>query len=517
MSRIEITRDIYLRGQSSSEYIGLAGQYQASIGIDPDMPKSDSAVRPCGLLRPTSMAKFSSTEITGVPLWMVSNPKDTNLYVYANDGKCHVVTSALAMGTALNSGNALTASSANGACYYDNKIILCKNTEVAVYQLWNTTLDQTYWTTTLSLTALTDTTYPSINGVEMPNHVCHRHTDDKCYIADVVANQGVLHYIKTTKTTYEGDTDDGSTYNALDFDHGWYPTAIESFDNYLLIALIEGTSTSVNQKPAKLALWDTFSSSFEDVTPDNFNFPLITALKNVNGSVYIFAGNATGGCHVSKFMGVNMVEPVAYLPDAYPPLNGAVDHLLSRMVFGSKTTIPTAAGCVYAIGSLYPDFAPTTGVHGILKNSGSGANPWVTCLRYFSQDASKPQPIIGWDDDSAKGLDKISTTYGNSYFMDAVQRIGRPFRITRIVVPLAQAVAANMTLTVKAVFDGDTSSVVTLATINNTNNSGDLNINIKPQTGARGMNDFYLQFEWSGTVLMTVSLPIKVYVEIEDD
>lgn len=516
MSLKEITRDIFLSGQSSSEYIGLEGQFQSSIGIDPDMPKTDTAIRPSGLLRPTSMALFSASEITGVPLWMTSNPKDSNCYVYANDGKVHVVDSALTMGTALNSGNALSASSANGATYYDNKIILIKNTDVAVYQLWNTTLVQDYWTNTLSLTALTDTTYPSINGVEMPNHVAHRHTDDKCYFADVADNKGVLHYIKTTKTTNEGDTDDGSTYNALDFDYGWYITAIESFDNYLLIALIEGTNTTVNQKPAKLALWDTFSDTFEDVTPDNFNYPLITALKNVNGQIYIFAGNATGGCHISKFMGVNMVQPITYLPDAYPPLHGAVDHLLSRVSFGSKTTIPVSAGVVYSIGSLYPSFAPSTGVHGILKSSSAGANPYVTCLRYFAQSPEKPQPIIGWDDDSNKGLDKISTTYGTSYFMDAVQRIGRPFRINRVVVPLSQALAANMTLTVKAIFDGVTGSAVTLATINNTNYPGERNINIKSQT-ARGENDFYLQFEWTGTALMVAELPIKVFIEIEDD
>src|SRR3990167_3624204 len=254
MAFLEIIKDLILPGRTSSQYYGRKGQFQYSIGIDPDMPATDSAVRSSGIIRPTAMAKFSGTEITGVPLWMITNPKDTNCYVYANDGKVHVVTSALAMGTALNSGTALTASSANGAGYYDNKLILIKNTDVAVYQPLNgsPTLNQTYWTTTLSKTALTNTTYPSINGVVMPNHVGYKHTDDKFYFCDVVGNQGVLHYIKTSKTTVEGDTNDGSTYNALDFPYGWYPTAITSFGTYLLIALIEGTNTTITQKPAKL-------------------------------------------------------------------------------------------------------------------------------------------------------------------------------------------------------------------------------------------------------------------------
>jgi len=465
------------------------------------------------------MAKFSGTAITGAPLWMIPNPKNTDMYVYTYDGKVHVVNSSLAMGTALNGGAAMTNASGNGGEYYDNKIILPKEADVAVYQIWNTTLVQNYWTGTLGLTALSNTTYPSINGVEIPNHMAYRHTDNKCYFCDVADNRGILSYIKTKKTTAEGDTDDSSVYNALDFPYGWYPTCITSFGKYLLIALIEGISTAVKQKPAKLALWNTYGSSFEDVTPDNFADPLITAVKNVNGTVYVFSGSAAGGCSVWRFLSVNMLDAVAYLPDAYPPFQGAVDHLMTRTVFGTKTEVPSEIGVVYALGSIYPSLAQSTGLHGIIRaNDDGAANPHVTALKYFQQNASKPQPITGWKTDTPTyGLDKLSTTYQTSILVDEVQRIGRKFTITRVQIPFIQAIAANMVLTVKIYFDGGSSNT-TIATINNTNYSdSERNIVIRHDIDIEGRNDFYLQLEWSGSALLTVEVPITISVKILED
>ena len=59
---IKITRNLILGGMSASSYFPRKGQYQAAIGIDPDMPKDDTVLNPSGLIRPTAMAKFSGTE-----------------------------------------------------------------------------------------------------------------------------------------------------------------------------------------------------------------------------------------------------------------------------------------------------------------------------------------------------------------------------------------------------------------------------------------------------------------------
>ena len=147
-------------GFGETEFFGQKGQFLASIGLDPDMPKDDNSLKISGYLRPTAMEKFSGIEITGNPMWIITNPKTNNIYVYATDGKIHLVSSALAMGT---SPGTLTTASGNGGAYYDNYIYFRKNTDVARYGPLNgtPTLTQDYWVTTLSKTALANTTYPS--------------------------------------------------------------------------------------------------------------------------------------------------------------------------------------------------------------------------------------------------------------------------------------------------------------------------------------------------------------------
>jgi len=497
-------------GWQATDNFGGEGQFRRSIAIDPYMPESDSDKYPSGVIRPTAMAKFSASEITGVPLWIVTNPKNTNAYVYANDGKVHTIASDLTMGTALNSGTALTASSGNGAEYYDNYLYLAKNADVARYGPLNGTpsLTQDYWSNTLGLTSLTDTTYPSINGVEMPNHVMYRYTKDKLYITDVNDNKGILNYIKTTKTSVEGDTDDSSTYEALDFDYGVYPTAIEGYGTNLAIALIEGVDTTTKQKSAKLSFWDTTSASYNKITDVEFPDPLITALKNVNGRLYVFSGYASGGCRISVFAGGYSFSEVAWIPDIYPPLQGAVDHLLERVVMGSNTTVPEASASVFAIGS--PDRRVPMGLHNILRANATGANPWVTALKYTQQDGNLDQPIVGYDDDTEKGLSKLSTTYGDyNVFQDTTYRFGREFKLRELRLPLSVAISTNTSFIVKFI---DDTGATTLATINNTNNAGQRNIKLNPE--ATFYNKGYLQIEWTGTALCPISLPIEYEFEV---
>jgi hypothetical protein len=98
------------------------------------------------------------------------------------------------------------------------------------------------------------------------------------------------------------------------------------------------------------------------------------------------------------------------------------------------------------------------------KATAAGANPWVTALKYFAVSGTKPAPVIGWDDDTAKGIDALTTT-------------------------------ANTSIVVKFLADDD-SSTETIATISNTVNSGERSIELYPQ-GCRGKHSFALQFEWS--------------------
>lgn len=501
-------------GRSTTEYFSSkgAGQFLSSLGIDPEMPKDDSSLRPSGLIRPTSLSKFSGSAVNATPLFFVVNPKDSNVYVYLSSGKFISYSSSLSSETAIST---LSSSGGNGMEYYDNYIYLAVNGDVSRYGPLDgsPSLTNTYWSSTLSLAALSNTTYPSINGVAMPNHVLHRHTDNKLYVLDVVGNKGAIHFVKTSKSSVEGDTNDGSTYNSLanKFPYGYYPTCVESLGTDLVIGLIEGTNTSIRQKPFALAVWNTTDNTFQTILQEEVPDPLITAIKNVNGTIYVFSGYATGGCRISRLVGNYMLQEVEFIPDSYPPLAGAVDGYLQRYVFGGSVTDPATAGCVWAVGSRYAKLAPIMGLHNIFRATSSGANPMVTCLKYIQQASGGLKPIVGWKDDSGYGIDKVGTSYQTSIFRSELYRVGQPATIKEINIPLVQTVASNMTITPKVYID-DGSSSVTLKTINSTNFANSER-NAKLTDFVNCKHNFFLELTCSGTALLAIGLPITIEFE----
>ncbi len=516
MAKESININSVQNGWSTSDYINEDGYFLSSVGVDPDMPATDTGSKPSAYLRPTATSKFSGTEITGVPMWFLTNTKTEDIHLYANDGKVHTINSDLTMGTALNSGNALSSASGNGAAYYDNYLYFAKNTDIARYGPLNGTpsLNETYWTSTLSKTALNDTGYPSVNGIELPNHVMHRHKDDRLYFADVVGGKGVLHFIETSKSSTQGDTDNGSTYNALDFDYDEYPTAIETYQSDLVIGLMKGTSNTTIQKPAKIAFWDGASDSFSSITSVELADPIITAMKNVNGSVYVFSGMVGGGCRVSLISSSYRIKEVMYLPEIRPPFPGAVDHFLNRVVWGGNTVEPETSASVFSYGAKESNLA--MGVHNPIRATASGSNPITTAVKYVDQSSGTiVQPIIGWADDSEKGLDKISTSYGdNNVWRSDVFIVNNRFQVSKIRIGFVQALTSNHALKVKVIGD---SGYITSSTDNQTevvidgsNNEGQRYVEIYPQREFE--NNFFLQLEWEGSDLLTVAMPIQMQI-----
>ena len=310
--------------------------YHAGFGIDPDMPIDDSSKRMSGFIRPTSMQKFSGTTILHAPLWLVTNPKNSLAYCYDSFGYVYSVDASQNV-SIMNSGSPLSGGSGNGAEYYDNGILFATGTDITKYSALDGTpaFNQSYWTSTLSKPALTNTTYPSINGIPIPNHPIFRHPsagkNGVAYIGDVASNsvvntnRGAIHQIWTDKGTgggaVEGDTDVASAYNALQLDYGHYPTAIEAYQDTLVVAAIEGTSTTMKQKPAVLYFWDLTSLTPNEIIQVEFPDPLITALKNVNGVLYVWSGNANGGCRLSTFSGGFSFQEVWYQEDGFSSIS----------------------------------------------------------------------------------------------------------------------------------------------------------------------------------------------------
>ena len=528
----QVKIDSILGGQSPTTHFAGQGQFRASLGIDPAQPIDDSdtaySTIASGLIRPSASEKFSSTTITSAPLWIKSNPKNSFVYVLDAKGSAYTIDATMATVTAIADAGELSNGLGNGFEYYDNYMYGAKGTDIARIGPLNgtSTINGSYWVTTTATTALVDTPYPTTfkNNIQIPNHPMHRHSDGILYVGDVVDNQGYLHTIQTSKTTVEGDTISGSKWGKLALGYGLWPTSIESYGSEVAIALIEGSSVGIRQSNAKMAFWDTSSTSFNKITWVEFPDSLITAMKNVNGVLYVVSGNyKTKGFRVTRFIGGYSFEEVFYSETGEPCLQGAIDAVLNRVVFGSHTTVPESDGCVYAIG-LQKKALSQSGLFNIMRATGGTSSTSVTAVGFV--DATQMgfyAPIIGWTQAGegstgvSHGLDKQGTAYNNapSHIWTNTTRVGERFKVTKIRIPLAQAIGANMTIVPTLYFD-DGTTTQTLKTIDNTNYPGKKVIVLRPNA-ATGENNFWLGLKFTGSALCTVNLPITIDFDIIPD
>ena len=292
-----------LGGFSDNQYDGVnTDTYFNSVGIDPDFAITNYN-KTSGAIIPISYQKFSTSNLTGYAKWLLTNPKNENLYSYCSDGK--VISYSNVLGSEALVGTP-TSGTGNGAAYYNNYLYFATPTDVACYGPLNgsPTLTQNFWTGTLAKTALTNTTYPTLSTVQMPNHVMHAHGDNFLYFCDFANGQGLIHKIRTKKVTNEGDTDDQSAYGAFVLPFGFMPTAIESYDTDLIVTAIQTTSSSVNQGRSAVFLINPIQATFYK-GPIYLTDPLATAIIANNGSTYVFSGNASvgGGLRVTRYDG----------------------------------------------------------------------------------------------------------------------------------------------------------------------------------------------------------------------
>lgn len=530
-----LTIQSIFEGVSPSQYFSRQGNYLGGIGIDPDLPASDSVGdrQTSGLLRPSGYASFDSGNVNANPYWILTTPKTSLVYTVLNNGRLISYNSALAIASETLIGTP-TSGSGNGGAYYNNALYLPTNTDISMYHPLNgtATLYNSRWTGSAlgTQTALTNTTYPSIRGSGvMPNHPMHVHTDDKLYFGDFLNGIGYIHYIKTSRTTKEGDTNNGSQYNALDLPFGFMPTDIESWGNDIVIAAIQTSDSILNQGKSALFFWDTSSASFYNMVW--MSDSLITALLNNNGKLYIWSGSISTGADVSNgyrisvYLGGQTTKQIYYSETGSPPLAGAVEAIGDRITWGTFEQLPTTTGAspeyygvVMALGSKRHDIPQ--GVHGIIntKATGTAGDGIVTALKNVQQSSfAYPKYVVGWRDSTAFGLDKQSTTYGTSIFRSQMFNIGKRFKITNIRIPLAVAVAANMTITPKVFLDDYSSSSTTGLTVINNTNYANSERTIIYTPDISGKNNFCLELRWTGTALLPILFPILIEVETYND
>lgn len=523
-------------------------QFRASIGIDPSIPISDdidlgTASIPSGVLRPIGVSDLSESNqtINGIPLWLGGHPKAgfSNNFMYDAAGSVYTITSLTVSSCGdLNDGGS---ASGNGMAYYDNYMYFARDTTIARFGPLSSvspTFTDDYWVGTLGKTALTNTPYRQFFNVSggilgrYPNHVMHRHSDGKLYIADVVDNQGTIHYIQTKKTSVEGDTDNGSTYDKVNVGYGLWPTAMESYGTSLVIAFNETEITSGGnvRTIAKIAFWDTTSDTVNvnQITWNEFPDEYITAIKNVNGELYFISGFApfglgTFGFRLTRYIGGNSFEEIAKFPAGSPPPAGAVDGFGQRLVFGGFTIVPETRACAFSHGTNISGIS--TGIFSPIMSADSGAD-FITALKFIDpQPFSFDTPVLGWTDNNiTHGITTRGTTYSNasSIWWSQLYKIGGKFKITKIRIPFAQAISSNMIITPKIYTDSGSGLTYTggnsngLAVINNTAYSGKTAVSMRPENLV-GENDFWLELKWTGSALCVVNLPITIEYELLDD
>lgn len=577
-----------LGGQSKYVNYAAEDEFLHSYNIDPDISvgftQSEGVISPTGLLPINQTAAFS-----GPPLWILTNPKDTAIFLYNSVGSVYAGyrsgSPEYSFPASSSYGYDLTeagSASGNGASYYDNYMYFARDTTIARIGPMDAgfpwTITKDYWVTTLGKTALTNTSngqyYEGQSGldIDIPNHILHRHSDGKLYIGDVVGNQGYIHYISTTKTTVEGDTDNGSTYQALDLPFGLYPTAMASYGSDLAIALKEGASPSLPQR-ARLSFWDTTSNNYSLITSVEFPDPIIYALLNSNGVLYVFSGQGIStsndttpvGVRITRFVGGYTFEQVAYIDSAIPPLAGAVEGYLNKILFGGAdyepvptdsdgNTIPAFTSFTARVASIGSKKSPVSlslfNIMGCSSTASSTASTIavITAIKLVEEGGMDTfKPLTGWTNGLSHGGDITyfdrdasyspadlgggtiikQTSYGPpSVWRSKVYRIGQKFKITKISIPFAQRFEApiggpgNTGLTVGILRDGldNESNYVRLGDFVGASEYKNRLI-IRPN-GLVCDNRFILELVLTSSNVNpypVVGLPIKIDIEIYDD
>ena len=519
-------------------------QCSQTLGIDPEAVSTGIGSKisiPTGGIKFNGYSKFSDSNVNSHPIAIITNPKDEKIYSVLSNGRLISYNSSLASETLIGT---VTGSSASGAFYYNNYIYIlgtgASQDDVSRYGPLNNSpsLTNGVWkgSTLGTQTALTDTTYPTTrNSVKYLNHFGMVHVDNKAYFCDFKDGKGIIHFIRTTKVTDEGDTNDGSTYDAIDLPIGWYPYSIESYGNDIVIAASQNSSSSVKQGKSALFFWDTTSPSFYRIV--SLSDPLCTALKYSNGILYCLSGSADGGTRLSRYLGGDSVEGIYLVPDSHPPLQCGVEEYGNRIVFAGFTArqywITWHSG-IFAYGSSNENLSQ--GLHMIGLSNGlttTSSNGVITVVKNVQPSVNDVKFVFGGTDGTNYSLEKEdSSASQDTFFISRLFTIGKAFSIKRITLRLPAGISSSSySVTPSLIIDnGRTTSSGTL--INTTNFDGlssgsslkhvssfvtltekDFNNGLNTS----GANNFALELKCNNASFPAIQLPIEIELEVSDN
>lgn len=515
MAKKVITISSIYEGIQPSLLFGKADQYLAGIAIDPDLPISDASTefKPAGIIRPAGYAKISSTGLADGPMFILAAPVFSEVYAYDQSGNLLSYDNNNGVLSNETLKRAVSASAGNGLAFYDGYLFYGLNTKIGRYDLSSTFVDDYFGSLGFNLVN-NGNLVGSRDGMFYPGHVMHPHVDNKLYILD----GQYVHYIKLDAS----GADAGTAFKVLTLPFGYRAFDIKSYGNNVVIAA--STAASANPAISALFFWDTTSPSFNTFVriPDK----ICTALVYMNGTLYIWSGasdTVNGYTRFSKYLGGDSIQTIAVIEDSIPPSSGAVVGDGNRLMWGGHCIYPTPAAGVYAYGTksgLFP-----AGLHFIARASiaADATNGHVSALATIYQ-TQRSFPVIAMGSFNTNAgtpaIDTKSTTYQTSVFRSAMFNVGQDFTVSKITLPLAQAMGANMTIVPKLFFDhGSTSQVgTTLNATNYPNSEKIIRLDADNFLGnSSGKINFFLELTISGTALSAVSLPIEIEIDVDED
>ena len=522
MAIVKYTINSIFGGQASTRHGAGKGHFMGSQGIDPELQINGKA---SGYIMPLTHDKFSGATVTGVPMWIEVGVKGGNnkVYIYNSDGELISYNNALASETLESAG--ITNGNGSGMAQINDHLLLATTTNIAIFGQLSAAapaVTNSWWTGVAGLSALTDTAYPSIRGVEYPNHAMHNHTDGKTYFCDFAAGVGMIHKLGITAA----GANDGSAFNVLDLPLNIHPTDIESYGTDLAIigsSFIEAGSAQLEKGTSSLFLWDTVSDSFYRQVPVPSAF--VTAILNVNGNLFIWGTSANAGWQMYRYAGGYSVEVLWDSSTGTGPIAGGVDVQNGRVFFGGVDTASDYDDAVvYAYGYQSPDL-PSNALN-CISNLGldNSAESMIGALKTVDASTNLELPIIGWTSNGAFGMSKPSTSDNKTSFFDSETFVvGKAFKIREVNIPVTKAVTSGVIIEPTIQFD-QTGDIKQLTAISDAVYNGKTKITYKAHeldqlsiTGATGSNDFFLSILFNGTSNIGVGLPIEIIVETLDE
>lgn len=240
--------------------------------------------------------------------------------------------------------------------FVDNETITDTSTGSAtVNRTFASLITNGIWTgaTLGTQTALTNWKPPvGLQSTNYLNHFGFAHTDGAAYVLDFKQGLGMIHKIQTTRTTNEGDTNNGSAYQSvgsLSLPRNYFPIVASSYGTDIVISGSKTFSGTINQGGAILCFWNAADELFYRIVqlPD----PICTALKYVNGILYGLSGSLSGGYRLFRYVGGDAIETLKIIEDGHLPMQHAIDVIGNRIVWAADTTTPFTSSGLYAYGS----------------------------------------------------------------------------------------------------------------------------------------------------------------------